>query len=292
MKARLEDAKNAADAACGAAASSASAAADAHRESASALESSAAAELQAARAARDAAEARATEALASAHAYGKRAVDAETSVADAVQRASEAEARLKALEEAMTGMSETGQAELAKLKSRLNDERKKAMTLVAENDAARDENEKLAEALATSTSERQQDAVNLKKLAEGLVQATAEKERLTELLKVAAGEQARLSSEMEALRRAPPLPAPSCDESALREQIANLERHVHRQAEERVELLARLEERRDAPPPIMANVGNLPAISQSLPEDHAMKFIQRSRKAKATAQRRHQARRV
>ena len=73
-------------------------------------------------------------------------------------------------------MSETGQAELAKLKSRLNDERKKSMTLVAENDAARDENEKLAEALATSTSERQQDAVNLKKLAEGLVQATAEKE--------------------------------------------------------------------------------------------------------------------
>ena len=58
------------------------------------------------------------------------------------------------------------------------------------------------------------------------------------------------------------------------------------------QLLARLEERRDAPPPIMANVGNLPAISQSLPEDHAMKFIQRSRKAKATAQRRHQARRV
>ena len=46
-------------------------------------------------------------------------------------------------------------------------------------------------------SERQQDAVNLKKLAEGLVQATAEKERLTELLKIAAGEQARLSSEME-----------------------------------------------------------------------------------------------
>ena len=82
--------------------------------------------------------------------------------------------------------------------------------------------------------------MNLKKLAEGLVQATAEKERLTELLKIAAGEQARLSSEMEELRRAPPLPAPSCDESALREQIANLERHVHRQAEERVELLARL----------------------------------------------------
>ena len=116
-------------------------------ECASALGRSAA-ELQAARAARDAAEARATEALASAHAYGKRAVDAETSVADAVQRASEAEARLKALEEAMTGMSETGQAELAKLKSRLNDERKKAMTLVAEYDAARDVNEKLAEALA------------------------------------------------------------------------------------------------------------------------------------------------
>ena len=189
-------------------------------------------------------------------------------------------------------MAETGQAELAKLKSRLNDERKKAMTLVAENDAARDENEKLAEALAATHEERRQDAVNLKKLAEGLVQTTAEKERLTELLKIAAGEQARLSSEMEELRRAPPLPAPSCDEAALREQIANLERHVHRQAEERVELLARLEERRDAPPPIMANVGNLPAISQSLPEDHAMKFIQRSRKAKATAQRRHQARRV
>jgi len=114
------------------------------------------------------------------------------------------------------------------------------------------------------------------------------------LLKIAAGEQARLSSEMEELRRAPPPPAvvASCDESALREQIANLERHVHRQAEERVELLARLEERRPDIPPPMANVGNLPAISQSLPEDHAMKFIQRSRKAKATAQRRHQARRV
>ena len=79
-----------------------------------------------------------------------------------MQRASEAEARLKALEEAMTGMAETGQAELAKLKSRLNDERKKAMTLVAENDAARDENEQLAEALAATREERLQDAVNLK----------------------------------------------------------------------------------------------------------------------------------
>ena len=59
-------------------------------------------------------------------------------------------------------MSEAGQAELAKLKSRLNDERKKSMTLVAENDAARGKNEKLAERSRQHVEERRQDAVNLK----------------------------------------------------------------------------------------------------------------------------------
>ena len=142
LKARLEDAKNAADAACGAAASSASAAAMRMRRirerprvvgrRGTASRPGGAGRGRGARDGGPRVGAR----------RGKRAVDAETSVADAVQRASEAEARLKALEEAMTGMSETGQAELAKLKSRLNDERKKSMTLVAENDAARDENEK------------------------------------------------------------------------------------------------------------------------------------------------------
>ena len=100
----------------------------------------------------------------------------------------------------MTGMSETGQAELAKLKSRLNDERKKAMTLVAENDAAR------GRKLRNWRRRSQPRPVNgnrtpstSRSWLKGLVQATAEKERLTELLKVAACEQARLSSEMEEL---------------------------------------------------------------------------------------------
>ena len=96
----------------------------------------------------------------------------------AAQRANELEARLAELEEALDGVSESSQAELARLKKCVDAERNKTMTLVDDLDAARDENEQLAETLATATGERRHDAENLQKLADALAASNAERQQL------------------------------------------------------------------------------------------------------------------
>jgi predicted RNase H-like nuclease (RuvC/YqgF family) len=112
-----------------------------------------------------------------AHLFELTAEDCAAATAEA-QRAAEAEDWLKELEEALDGVSESSQAELARLKKCVDGERNKTMTLVDDLDAARDENEQLAEALATATGERRHDAENLQKLADALAASNAERQQL------------------------------------------------------------------------------------------------------------------